>query len=64
MFSFLLSLHFLLFPVGEEIKVTDEALIDMATAISGTGPAVCQQPTAYIPIKEGMMGHNVLCGYS
>ena len=28
------------FDAGDEVKVTDEHLIDMATAISGTGPAV------------------------
>jgi pyrroline-5-carboxylate reductase len=36
--------RYLLSAIGEQIEVKDENLIDMATAVSGSGPAVCDVP--------------------
>lgn len=38
--TYLEQARFLLSAIGDQIEVKDENLIDMATAVSGSGPAV------------------------
>jgi hypothetical protein len=50
--------HLLIYCIGDEVKVADEGLIDMATAVSGTGPAVSARNTTVVHIIHHIISRH------